>query len=92
MVGENDTTSSNNGNAPITPNPNCLQTRTANIHQHPRDHHNIYTGKRHTKDEMVEAHHNDAINKVMKAEEAERQAMEHEDSVWCIAKSEEGLW
>jgi hypothetical protein len=78
-MGKNDATSSDDGNTPI--NPNCLQTRTANIHQHPGDCHNIYTGKRRTKDEMVKAHRIGVINKAIKAEEAKRQAMECEESV-----------
>jgi hypothetical protein len=90
-VDKNDATSSNYGNAPITLNPNCPQTCTTNIHQHPGDHHNTYMGKRCTKDEMVEACRIAAINKAMKAEEAERQAMEREDSVRHIAEYEEGL-
>jgi hypothetical protein len=90
-VDENDATSSNYGNVPITPNPNRPQTRTTNIRQHPGDRHNAYAGKRRTKDEMVEARRIAAINKAMKAEEAERQAMEREDSVRRIAEYEEGL-
>ena len=60
-------------------------------HHHPGELHNTYTGKRHTKDEMVEAHHIDAIKKAMKAEAAKRLAMESEDSVQHIAEYEEGL-
>jgi len=87
-MGENEATSSNEGNAP---NPNRSRTRTANTHQHPGELHNIYKGKRRTKEEMVEARRNDAIKKAMRAEEAERQAMEREDSVRRIAEYEVGL-
>ena len=87
-VGEIDATSSNEGNGP---NPNRPRTRTANTHQHPGELHNIYTGKRRTKEEMLEARRIDAIKKATKTEEAERQAMEREDSVRRIAQYEEGL-
>ena len=80
-MGENNAMSSNYGNGPITLKPNHPRTCTANIHQHPGDHHNTYNGKRHTKDEMVKARHLAAINKAAKAEEAKRQAMEYEDSM-----------
>jgi len=72
---------SNDGKAFTTPTPinhdlhfQCTLASSEKLH-------NTYTGKRPTKDEMVEACHINAIKKAMKQMVAKRQAMESEDSV-----------
>ena len=72
-VGEKGATSSDHGNnaEPITPNPKCVGTHTTNTTQHSGDLHNVYTTKRRTKSELLEARRIEAKKKVAKAEEAD---------------------
>lgn len=80
-MGEENATSSDHGDdtEPVTPNPNRVGTRTTNTKQHPGVLHNIYTAKRRTKPELIEACCIEAEKKAAKAEEAERQATKHVD-------------
>jgi hypothetical protein len=92
-VAEKNATSSDDGDdtEPVTPNPNRVGTRTTNTNQHPGVLHNIYTAKRRTKSELIEARRIEAEKKAAKAEEAERQAIKHADSMRRVADYEEGL-
>jgi hypothetical protein len=92
-MGEENATSSDHGDdtEPVTPNPNRVGTRTTNTKQHPGVLHNIYTAKRRTKPELIEARRIEAEKKAAKAEEAERQATKHADSMRRVADYEKGL-
>ena len=76
---------------PVTPNPNCLETRTSNKNQHPGQLHNTYTAKRRTKEEMLEARCIEAEEKARKAEEVERQVIKQRELMRRIAEYEEEL-
>ena len=92
-MGEEIATSSDPGDntQPITPNPNRVGTRTTNTNQHPGVLHNIYTAKRRTQSELIEARRIEADKKAAKAEEAERQAIKQADSMQRVADYEKGL-
>ena len=96
---ERGATSSNHNNRvtpdpaplPVTPGPNCPETRTSNINQHPGERHNTYKAKRCTKAEIIEAHRITALEKAKKAEETSRQAAKLDSVMKLIAEYEEAL-